>query len=71
MFQHWYLWSFWYYVAGALIALFATHIVVLAVMPIAFLLPIISTYLVYRSYMTFQSSHMSDHQVQPSSGQIC
>ena len=48
MFQHWCLWSFWYFVAGALIARFAIQVVVLAVMPIAILLPIIGTYLVYR-----------------------
>jgi len=49
MFQHWCLWSFWYFVAGALIARFAIQVVVLAVMPIVFLLPIIGTYLVYRA----------------------
>lgn len=61
MFQHWCLWSFWYFAAGAVIARFAIHVLVVAVMPIALLLPIIGTYFVYRGYMRFRRSTNASH----------
>jgi hypothetical protein len=74
MFQHWCLWSFWYFAAGALIARFAIHLVALAAFPIALLLPIIGTYLIYRGYMTVRgstnASKVNEHAF-PCHGNIC
>lgn len=54
MVEHWGVWSFSYYLAGALLAVFVQTIAGLPLVPLVLLLPLLIAHLVYRGYMKCQ-----------------
>ena len=51
MVEHWGVWSFSYYLAGALLAVFVQSIAGLPLVPLVLLLPLLIAHVVYRGYM--------------------
>jgi hypothetical protein len=51
MFEHWCLWSFSYYLAGALLAVFLQSIAGSPLVPLALLVPMFIVYFVYRGHI--------------------
>jgi hypothetical protein len=71
MFEHWCLWSFSYYLAGALLTVFLQSIAGSPLVPLALLVPMFIVYFVYRGHIKYrrelnQSDQVfTDHEVVP------
>jgi hypothetical protein len=57
MVEHWGVWSFSYYLAGALLAVFVQSIAGLPFVPLVLLLPLLIAHVVYRRYIEATDSH--------------
>jgi hypothetical protein len=55
MVEHWGVWSFSYYLAGALLAVFVQSIAGLPLVPLVLLLPLLIAHVVYRRYIKCQA----------------
>ena len=51
MVEHWCIWSFSYYLAGALLALFVQSIAGLPLVPLTLILPLLIAHVVYQGYI--------------------
>ena len=71
MFEHWCLWSFSYYLAGALLTVFLQSIAGSPLVPLALLVPMFIVYFVYRGHIKYRrelnqsDQAFTDHEVVP------
>jgi hypothetical protein len=61
MVEHWGVWSFSYYLAGALLAVFVQSITGLPLVPLILLLPLLIAHVVYRGYIKCQAGATDSH----------
>jgi hypothetical protein len=69
MVEHWCLWSFSYYLAGALLALFVQSVAGLPLVPLVLMLPLLIAHVVYRAYVSCQTDS-TPHEYQSVSNRL-